>query len=114
MPDKQFKETVASLDPDIQRNIVFLMANEDKSVLLNFGNETYTKMLSKMQKPDMVKSMISLNHESLQIMTRELPEDLFSIVATQVDTKQFAKLMIDRCHDVLDKITSYANASTTS
>lgn len=113
LPDKQFKETMASMEPEIQQNIIFQMANEDKDTLLNFSNQTFTNMVSKLQKPDMVKSMIALDSESLQIMTKQLPEDLFSIVATQVDTKQLAKLLIDRCPDILEKFTSMANSSTT-
>ena len=113
LPDKQFKETMASMEPEIQQNIIFQMANEDKDTLLNFSNQTFTNMVSKLQKPDMVKSIIALDSESLQIMTKQLPEDLFSIVATQVDTKQLAKLLIDRCPDVLEKFTSMANSSTT-
>ena len=113
LPDKQFKETMASMEPEIQQNIIFQMANEDKDTLLNFSNQTFTNMVSKLQKPDMVKSMIALDSDSLQIMTKQLPEDLFSIVATQVDTKQLAKLLIDRCPDVLEKFTSMANSSTT-
>lgn len=113
LPDKQFKETMASMEPEIQQNIIFQLANEDKDTLLNFSNQTFTNMVSKLQKPDMVKSMIALDSDSLQIMTKQLPEDLFSIVATQVDTKQLAKLLIDRCPDVLEKFTSMANSSTT-
>lgn len=113
LPDKQFKETMASMEPEIQQNIIFQMANEDKDTLLNFSNQTFTNMVSKLQKPDMVKSMIALDSDSLQIMTKQLPEDLFSIVATQVDTKQLAKLLIDKCPDVLEKFTSMANSSTT-
>lgn len=113
LPDKQFKETMASMEPEIQQNIIFQMANEDKDTLLNFSNQTFTNMVSKLQKPDMVKSMIALDSDSLQIMTKQLPEDLFSIVATQVNTKQLAKLLIDRCPDVLEKFTSMANSSTT-
>jgi len=113
LPDKQFKETMASMDPEIQQSVILQMANQDKDVMLNFGNQTYTDMVSQLQKPDMVKSMIALDSESLQIMTKQLPEDLFSIVATQVDTEELAKLLIDRCPDVLEKFTSMSNASTT-
>lgn len=113
LPDKQFKEFMASIDPEVQQNIVFGMASDDKNVLLHFSNQSYTDMVSQLQKPDMVKSMIALDGESLERMTKQLPEDLFSIVATQVDTKQFAKLLIDRCPDLLEKFTSMANASTT-
>lgn len=69
-------------------------------------------MVSQLQKPDMVKSMVALSTDSLQAMTKQLPEDLFAIVATQVETKDFAKLLIDRCPDLLEKITSMANSST--
>ena len=113
LPDKQFKEVMSSLDPDIQRNVAFQMANEDKNVLLQFSSEAYNGMVSRLQKPDMVKSMVALNHDSLTRMTRQLPEDLFSVVATQVDTRQFAKLLIDRCPDLLEKFASMANSSTT-
>ena len=112
LPERQFKETMASLDIEIQQFIVYQMANDHKETLLGFSNEAYTNMVSKLQKPDMVKSMIALDSESLQIMTKQLPEDLFAIVATQVDTKDFAKLLIDRCPDLLEKFTSMANAST--
>ena len=101
LPDKQFKETMAILDPEIQQFIAFQLANDDKNVLLNFSGEAYNNMVSQLQKPDMVKSMIALNSESLQKMTKQLPEDLFSIVATQVETKEFAKLLIDRCPELL-------------
>lgn len=113
LPDSQFKETMTTLDPDVQQSIVFQMANDDKNVLLHFSNQSYTDMVSDLQKPDMVKSMIALDTESLQRMTKQLPEDLFSIVATQVDTKEFAKLLIDRCPDLLEKFASMANSSTT-
>lgn len=113
LPSKQFKETMAGLDPEIQQQIVFQMATEDINVMLNFSNQAYVDMISQLQKPDMVKSMIALDSTSLQRMTRQLPEDLFSIVATQVDTEEFAKLLIDRCPDLLEKFTSMANASTT-
>lgn len=113
LPDRQFKEVMSTLDPEIQRTIVFQMATDDIEVMLNFSSDAYTTMVSKLQKPDMVKSMIALSPESLQNMTKQLPEDLFSIVATQVDTKQFAQLLIDRCPELLEKFTSMANASTT-
>ena len=113
LPDKQFKEVMASLDPEIQKNIAFQMANEDNGVLLYFDPNAYNDMVSGLQKPDMVKSMIALDNESLKRMTKMLPEDLFSIVATQVDTRKFAKLLIDRCPELLEKFASMANSSTT-
>lgn len=112
LPDKQYKETMATLDPEVQQAIVFQMANKDNSVLLNFTPEGYMGVISQQQKPDMVKSMIALNPESLQIMTRELPEDLFSIVASQIDTKEFARFLINKCPQVLEKFISMGNSGS--
>ena len=112
LPDKQFKETMATLDPEVQQSIILQMANEDMSVMLNFSTDAYIDMVSSQQKPDMVKSMIALNPESLQIMTRELPDDLFSIVASQIDTKQLAQFLINKCPQVLEQFVSMGNSST--
>ena len=111
LPDKQFKETMATLDPEVQQAIISQMAQEDLSVMLNFSSEAYINLVSQQQKPDMVKSMIALNPESLQIMTRELPEDLFSIVASQIDTKELAQYLINKCPQVLEKFVSMGNSS---
>ena len=51
-------------------------------------------------------------NESLQIMTQQLPEDLFAIVATQVDTETLAKYLIDRCPHLIEEFVSMSNAST--
>lgn len=112
LPDKQFKETMATLDPEVQQAIILQMANEDMSVMMNFSSESYINMVGQQQKPDMVKSMIALNPESLQIMTRELPEDLFSIVASQIDTKQLAQFLINKCPQVLEQFVSMGNSGS--
>ena len=106
LPEKQYKETMANMDPVVQSQVVFQMAHDDKKILEVFDNEAYTMMLQRLQKPDMVKSMIGLEDESLQKMIGELPPDLFAIVATQVDTKEFAKFLLEDCQDVLEKMST--------
>ena len=101
LPDKQYKECMAGMDPVIQMQVVYQMSKEDKKTLENFDNSAYTTMLIKLQKPDIVKSMAGLEIESLQQMIAQLPKDLFAIVATQVDVEEFAKFLISDCKDVL-------------
>lgn len=112
LPDKQFKETMATLDPEVQQSIILQMANEDISVMGSFSSDAYINMVSGQQKPDMVKSMVALNPESLQIMTRELPDDLFSIVAAQIDTKQLAQFLINKCPQVLEQFVAMGNSGS--
>lgn len=104
LPEKQYKETMANMDPVVQGQVVYQMAHDDKRILEIFDNSAYSEMLKRLQKPDIVKSMIGLEDESLRTMISELPKDLFSIVATQVDTKEFAKLLVSECPDLLEKL----------
>ena len=103
-PEKQYKETMANMDPAVQCQVVYQMAHEDKKILEVFDTSAYTPMMQRQQKPDMVKSMIGLSYESLQGMISELPKDLFAIVATQVDTKELAKFLISDCQNVIEKL----------
>ncbi len=104
LPDNQYKETMANIDPNVQMQLVYQMAHDDKRVLELFDNTAYIGMLQRLQKPDIVKSMIGLSDESLRNMMTELPPDLFAIVATQVDTKELAKFLMEDCQNVLEKL----------
>lgn len=104
LPENQYKETMANIDPNVQMQLVYQMAHDDKRVLELFDNTAYIGMLQRLQKPDIVKSMIGLSDESLRNMMTELPPDLFAIVATQVDTKELAKFLMEDCQNVLEKL----------
>lgn len=104
LPDKQYKETMANMDPNIQGQVIFQMANDNKKVLEVFDSSAYVGMMQRLQKPEMVKSMVALQTESLQSMVSQLPADLLSVVETQVNTEQLAKFMMSNCKDVLEKL----------
>ena len=59
-------------------------------------------MLSTMMKTEMVKPMVFLEKDTLVDMISILPEDLMSIVAAQVDTKQFAEFLLEDHLDLLE------------
>lgn len=106
LPDDKYKETMANIDPVVQTQLVYQMAHDDKRILEVFDNSAYVGMMQRLQKPDIVKSMIGLSDESLRNMMTELPPDLFAIVATQVDTKELAKFLMEDCQNVLEKLGS--------
>ena len=106
LPDDKYKETMANIDPNVQMQLVYQMAHDDKRILEVFDNSAYVGMMQRLQKPDIVKSMIGLSDESLRNMMTELPPDLFAIVATQVDTKELAKFLMEDCQNVLEKLGS--------
>ena len=53
-------------------------------------------------KTEMVKPMVFLEKDTLVDMISILPEDLMSIVAAQVDTKQFAEFLLEDHLDLLE------------
>ncbi len=103
LPDDKFHKFMAFIDPDVQRQLTFQLTKEKPEYLTLFQNSAYVDMLSTLQKPEMVKPMVMLNKETLIQMVSILPEDLLSIVASQIDTKHFAYFLQDGHMDLIDE-----------
>ena len=103
LPMDQYRKFMASIDPDVQRQLTFQLTKNNPDYLTLFRHESYVNMLSTMMKPDMVKPMIMLNKESLVEMITELPSDLMSIVAAQIDTKELAKFLQDGHMELIEE-----------
>lgn len=103
MPDDKYRKFMASIDPEVQRQLTLQLTKKKPEYLQLFPNESYLTIFSKMTKQDMVKPMVALQKETLCRMMIDLPDDLLSIVCSQVDTKKFAQFLLDGHHDVLDK-----------
>ena len=103
LPDDKFRKFMASIDPSSQRQVTFQLTKTNPDYLTLFENETYCNMLNTMMKADMVKPMIMLNHDSLVNMISQLPGDLMSIVAAQVDTRDFATFLQQGHMDLIEE-----------
>lgn len=101
MPTDQYRDFMSAIDPNVQRQLTFQLTKTKPEYLQLFENYTYVNMLSKLMKPEMVKPMIALEKESMTNMILELPDDLLSIVAAQVNTRDFAEFLLDDHLDVL-------------
>jgi hypothetical protein len=101
LPEDKFKDFISSIDPEVQRQLVFQITQKDQKYLQLFDNQMYVDMLGTLMKNDMIPSMVALEKESLINMITVLPDDLMSIVAAQVDTKEFAKFLMDDHLDFL-------------
>lgn len=101
LPEDKFKDFMSGIDPDVQRQLVFQITKKDQKYLYLFDNEMYVNMLNTLMKNDMIPSMIALEQETLIKMISILPDDLMSIVASQVDTQDFAKFLIEGHLDFL-------------
>ena len=70
-----------------------------------FDAQAYTKIINReKQQPEVVKGMSVIEPEYIQEMLKELPNDLLSIVITQMDTQEFAEILMDRFPDILAEI----------
>ena len=103
LPDDKFRKFMASIDPDTQRQVTFQLTKTNPEYLTLFENEAYCNMLNTLMKPEMIKPMIMLNHDTLVNMISELPGDLMSIVAAQVDTRDFAKFLQKGHMDLIEE-----------
>ena len=103
MPEDKFRDFMSQIDPEVQRQLVFQITKQDEKYFQLFDNYMYIDMLNTLMKNDMVPSMIALEKESLTKMISVLPDDLMSIVASQVDTKEFAKFLMEGHLEFLEK-----------
>ena len=69
-----------------------------------FSAEAYTDMMGTLQKPDMMAGTMALQTDTLINMNAELPPELLSIVLTQMDTKDFAKMLIEKHPELLNQL----------
>ena len=93
LPDDKFHKFMASIDPDVQRQLTFQLTKVKPDYLTLFENKTYVDMMSTLLKPDMIKPMIMFEKETLLGMIMNLTDDFMSIVAAQVDEGEFAKFL---------------------
>jgi len=98
----EFADALKSFQPTQKQQLVLSLAKEHPEWFQLFDPEAYTNMIqTNKQKPDMVKSMAVLEPEELIKMTEELPNDLLSVVITQIDTEKFAEILMDRMPELI-------------
>lgn len=93
LSDKQFSKFMASVDPFVQRYLLYNMSEKNPEYLTLFDNEVYVNMLATLPKPDMVKSMRMLSKDTMLEMVSELPKELMSIVSAQVKAGDLAMFL---------------------
>ena len=99
-----YLDAMVAMDPEAKRNLIAMMSKKEPEVLQLFDAKNYTKSLAMLQKPDMMKGTIALEPETMVEMLGELPKELLAIVATQVDTKEFAEILIKKHQDLLAEV----------
>lgn len=106
LDDDAYQEALYAMNPDAKRLMVMNMYQQDQEVLQLFPASSYTDMLATLEKEDMMPSMQALTTDTLINMNSELPAELMSIVLTQIDTKEFAKELVQKYPNLLTQIVA--------
>ena len=103
LDDDKFKKFTAALPIEVQMQLAYQLIIDNRERLLMFQPESYIKVLGKLQKPDMIKSLIGLNKYSLIMMNAELPRDLMAVVGAQADATDFARFIQKNGKSIIGK-----------
>lgn len=99
-----YMDAMVAMDPEAKRGLIAMMSKKEPEILQLFDAKNYTNSLALLQKPDMMKGTVALEPETMIEMLGELPKELLAIVATQVDTKEFAEVLIKKHQDLLAEV----------
>lgn len=102
-----FKNALLSMQPIAKQQMTLGLTKHDTDLYQEFDAHAYTNMINTYkQQPEVVKAMDVLEPEEKIKMLKELPNDLLGIVITQIDARDFADLLINRCPEILAQIVA--------
>ena len=101
----EYKDALTSLQPTQKQQLVLGLVKENPELYQLFDPSAYTNMIDQQkQKPEIVKAMAVIDTEEIIKMLKELPNDLLSIVITQLDTEQFADNLMKKNPEIIAQL----------
>jgi len=101
----EYKDALRAFQPTQKQQLVLSLGKEHEEWFQLFDANAYTKIISReKQKPEVIKAMSVIEPEHIQKMIEELPNDLLSIVITQIDTRKFAEILMSEFPEIIANI----------
>jgi Mg/Co/Ni transporter MgtE len=101
----EYKDALTSFQPTQKQQLVLSLGKEHNEWFQLFDASAYTNVINQeKQQPEVVKAMNVIDSENIQNMIGELPDDLLSVVITQLDTEKFAKKMMEDFPEIIAEI----------
>ncbi len=101
----EYHDALMAFQPTQKQQLVLSLGKEHQEWFQLFDAHAYTTIMNReKQQPEVVKAMSVIEAEYIQNMMKELPNDLLSLVITQMDTEQFAEILMDRFPEVIAEI----------
>ena len=105
--DLDYRNAIQNLQPAQKTLLSYKLVNQENKCFETFDTHAYTKIINRERdKEELVKGMRVIRPEYLQKMITELPQDLLSVVTTQVDTEKFADALINKYPEIIAKIVA--------
>ena len=102
-----YRNAIQNLQPAQIKLLSYKLVNQENKFFETFDTDAYTKIINRERdKEELVKGMRVIRPEYLQKMITELPQDLLSVVTTQVDTEKFADALINKYPEIIAKIVA--------
>ena len=93
----EYKDALTSLQPTQKQQLTLSLTKENPELYQLFDASAYTNIINThKQKPELVKAMTVIEDEEIIKMLEQLPNDLLSIVITQLDTEVFADTLMKK------------------
>ena len=103
----EFKDAITAFQPTQKQQLVLSLGKEHEEWFQLFDANAYTKVINReKQQPEVVKAMSVIEPEYIQNMITELPNDLLSIVITQIDTEKFADILMNEFPEIMAEIST--------
>ena len=101
----EYKDALIAFQPTQKQQLVLSLGKEHNEWFQLFDARAYTNIMSReKQKPEVIKAMSVIEPEHIQKMIEELPNDLLSIVITQIDTEKFAEILMNNFPEIMADI----------
>ncbi len=101
----EYQDALMAFQPTQKQQLVLSLGKEHEEWFQLFDADAYTKIINReKQQPEVVKAMSVIEPEYLQKMIKELPNDLLSLVITQMDTEQFSEILMNEFPEVIAEI----------
>lgn len=101
----EYKDALTSLQPTQKRQLTLSLVKEHKELYQLFDPHAYTDMINQnKQKPELVKAMAVIERDEIMKMIEQLPNDLMSIVITQLDTEEFADTLMKKHPEIIAEL----------
>ncbi len=105
--DQDYKNALTNFQPAQKQQLTYILANQEPKLFEKFDTDAYTHIINRERdKDETIKAMSVIKPEYLEKMINQLPQDLLSVVTTQIDTEKFADALITKFPEMLAKFVA--------